>query len=124
MYRADWSEKPNARAYTSLVLDQWRTRANGTTDSQGTWRGRGFNGDYLVTVDFNGQSFEQTFSVRPGAPSAIVRVPLAAPRLTNLSTRANAGTGDATLIPSSSSTASRRNASCCAASAPASHRLV
>ncbi len=99
MYRADWSEKPNARAYKSLVLDQWRTRANGTTDAQGTWRGRGFHGDYLVTVDFNGQSFEQTFSVRPGAPSAIVRVPLAAPRLTNLSTRANAGTGDATLIP-------------------------
>eukprot|EP01036_Dinobryon_divergens_P010195 gene10195-13650_t len=26
MYRADWSEKPNTRAYKSLVLDQWRTR--------------------------------------------------------------------------------------------------
>jgi len=99
MYRADWSEKPNARAYQSLVLDQWRTRAIGTTDAQGTWHGRGFHGDYLVTVEFNGQSFEQTFSVRPGTTPTTVRVPLTKPRLTNLSTRANAGTGDATLIP-------------------------
>lgn len=99
MYRADWSEKPNTRAYKSLVLDQWRTRANGTTDAQGTWHGRGFHGDYLVTVEINGQSFAQTFAVRPGASPTTVRVPLTTPRLTNLSTRANAGTGDATLIP-------------------------
>ena len=99
MYRANWSEKPSARAYKSLVLDEWRTRANGTTDTQGTWRGRGFHGDYLVTVEFNGQSFEQTFSIRPGTTPTTVRVPLTTPRLTNLSTRANAGTGDATLIP-------------------------
>ncbi len=29
MYRADWTEKPNGRAYRSLVLDQWRTRSDG-----------------------------------------------------------------------------------------------
>jgi endo-1,4-beta-xylanase len=99
MLRADWSEKPNARVWRSLVLDQWRTRATGTTDAQGRWRGRGFHGDYLVTVQYQGGTYEQIFSLRAGEPAPTVRVPLAVPRLVNLSTRALAGAGDATLIP-------------------------
>ena len=99
MYRSDWSEKPNARAWKSLVLDQWRTRAGGATDAQGAWRGRGFQGDYVVTVEQGGKVYEQVFTLRPGAPAPTVRVPLETARLVNLSTRANAGTGDATLIP-------------------------
>ena len=99
MYRTNWTEKPNAVAYKSLVLDQWRTRAAGTTDAQGRWRGRGFHGDYVVTVEQGGRTFEQVFTVRAGVPAPVVRVPLAASRLVNLSTRGMAGTGDATLIP-------------------------
>jgi hypothetical protein len=98
MYRADWSEKPNALAYKSLVLDQWRTRARGTTDAQGNWRGRGFHGDYVVTVEHDGKSYEQVFSLRAGAAGPTVRVALAPARLVNLSTRAAAGAGDGTLI--------------------------
>lgn len=99
MYRADFSEKPNARAYKSLVLDQWRTRATGSTDAQGQFRGRGFHGDYRVTIEHGGRSYEQVFTLRAGAPAATVRMPLSSPRLVNLSTRAQAGAGDATLIP-------------------------
>jgi GH35 family endo-1,4-beta-xylanase len=99
MYRTNWTEKPNARAYKSLVLDQWRTRATGTTDAQGTWRGRGHQGDYVVTVEHGGRTVEQVFTIAPGAPAPIVWVSLAGARLVNLSTRASAGTGDATLIP-------------------------
>jgi hypothetical protein len=98
MYRANWSEKPNAAAYKTLVLDQWRTRANGTTDAQGTWRGRGFHGDYVVTIERAGQSVEQVFRLSAGM-TPVVRVTLTPARLVNLSTRATAGTGDATLIP-------------------------
>ncbi len=99
MYRRDWSEKPNARAYKSLVLDAWRTRASGTTDGTGVWRGRGFHGDYVVTVESGGKSYEQVFTLRAGAVAPTVRVPLAPARLTNLSTRGAAGSGEATLIP-------------------------
>ena len=99
MYRADWSEKPNARAYKALVLDQWRTRTSGATDAQGVWRGRGFHGDYVVTVEQGGQTYEQVFTVRPGEAAPTVRLPIKTGRLANLSTRATAGTGDATLIP-------------------------
>ncbi len=100
MYRRDWSEKPNARAYRALVLDAWRTRATGTTDTAGAWGGRGFHGDYVVTVEHGGKSYEQVFTLRAGVTGpTTVRVPLASARLTNLSTRGSAGTGDATLIP-------------------------
>lgn len=99
MYRTDWSEKPNARAYKSLVLDEWRTRATGTTDATGQWRGRGFHGDYTVTVEAAGQTIEHVFSLRSDTPDTSVRLSLAPPRLVNLSTRATAGTADATLIP-------------------------
>jgi GH35 family endo-1,4-beta-xylanase len=99
MFRADWSEKPNARVWKSLVLDQWRTRAGGTTDAEGRWRGRGFHGEYVVTVEHGGRSYEQVFALRAGEAAPTVRVPLAPARLVNLSTRAAAGTGEATLIP-------------------------
>ncbi len=99
MYRADWSEKPNARAFKALVLEQWRTRTGGTTDATGRWRGRGFYGDYGVTVEWDGKTHEQVLSLTPGAPPPTVQVTVASSRLGNLSTRATAGTGEATLIP-------------------------
>jgi hypothetical protein len=52
-----------------------------------------------VTVERDGRTVEQLFSVSPGAGAASIRVPLTAARLVNLSTRATAGTGDSTLIP-------------------------
>ena len=99
MYRANWSEKPNALAYKSLVLDQWRTRATGATNAQGIWSGRGFHGDYIVTVEHDGRTYQQNFTLPTAANATVVRVPLSPARLVNLSTRANAGAGDATLIP-------------------------
>ncbi len=98
MYRANWSEKPNARAYQALVRDQWRTRAGGTTDAQGMWRGRGFHGEHVVTVTHAGRSYEQVLTLRAGVAAPTIRVPLAAARLVNLSTLATAGAGEATLI--------------------------
>ncbi len=99
MYRRDWSEKPNARAWRGQVLEAWRTRAGGTTDARGEWRGRGFHGDYVVTVEQGGRRFEQVFALAAGEPAKTVRVPLTAPRLVNLSTRGFSGAGEAAMIP-------------------------
>lgn len=65
MFRADWSEKPNARVYRDLVLNQWRTRLAGRLDPQGRFAGRGFHGDYVVTVEAAGRRMEQRCSIRP-----------------------------------------------------------
>jgi GH35 family endo-1,4-beta-xylanase len=76
MYRADWSEKPNAKVYKSLVLDQWRTRLAGATDAGGRYAGRGFHGDYVVTVESQGKRLEKKFSLRPGPPAETVEIRL------------------------------------------------
>ena len=97
LYRTDWSEKPNGAVYRDLVFNQWWTRAAGATDAQGTYRGRGFHGDFLATVTVNGQRIEKTFSLAapafgaPAAPGPVIQITATPPRLANLSTRASVG---------------------------------
>lgn len=50
LYRADWTEKPNARALRTLLKHTWHTSASGETDRDGAWQTRGFYGAYAVTV--------------------------------------------------------------------------
>ena len=50
IFNKDWTEKPSGQAYEKLVLQDWWTKADGTTDSQGSYQVRGFLGDYDVTV--------------------------------------------------------------------------
>jgi endo-1,4-beta-xylanase len=76
MYRTDWSEKPNGQVYRSLVLGEWRTRAQGATGASGDFATRGFYGDYLVTVETNGRRAERAFSLRPGDGPPVVEVTL------------------------------------------------
>jgi GH35 family endo-1,4-beta-xylanase len=76
MFRSDWSEKPNAQAYCSLVLDQWRTRLNGQVGPTGIYAARGFYGDYVVTVEANGRRAERAFRLLPGDAPPVVDVTL------------------------------------------------
>lgn len=50
MFRADWSEKPNAKVWRDLVRGAWLTRAELKTDAVGTAVTRGHLGDYEFTV--------------------------------------------------------------------------
>ncbi len=52
MYRADWSSKPNALVWNDLWFREWWTNESGNSDSSGTYRTRGFKGDYNVTVNY------------------------------------------------------------------------
>jgi GH35 family endo-1,4-beta-xylanase/peptidoglycan/xylan/chitin deacetylase (PgdA/CDA1 family) len=76
LFRADWSEKPAAKVYRSLVLDQWRTRLQGTAGASGKVGGRGYHGDYVVTVEQNGKRVERAFALRPEEPKTVVTVTL------------------------------------------------
>jgi endo-1,4-beta-xylanase len=77
MFRADWSEKPSARVFESLVLGQWRTRLAAATGSDGDLRARGFYGDYTAVVESRGQRVEETFTLQKGEapPTFVVRLP-------------------------------------------------
>jgi endo-1,4-beta-xylanase len=47
----NWSPKPNYEAYQNLVRKEWWTRETGATDQAGKWSGRGFKGDYTITIE-------------------------------------------------------------------------
>ncbi len=50
IFNQDWTEKPSGLAYEQLVLHDWWTNADGTTDDKGIYQIRGFLGSYEVTV--------------------------------------------------------------------------
>lgn len=76
LFRADWSEKPAAKAYQDLVLRQWRTKLQGKAGPSGKVSGRGFHGDYVVTVEQDGRRTEAAFTLRPEEAKTTVAVVL------------------------------------------------
>jgi endo-1,4-beta-xylanase len=76
LFRSDWSEKPAAKAYQDLVLKQWRTKLQGKAGASGKVSGRGFHGDYVVTVEQDGRRAEVTFTLRPDEAKTSVAVVL------------------------------------------------
>ncbi len=72
MYRRDWTEKPNGAAYRDLVLNQWWTDDTRTTGADGRVRGRGFLGDYDLTVEAGGQSYPGTLDLATDGSVATV----------------------------------------------------
>lgn len=76
LYRGDWSPKPAAKAYEDLVLRQWRTKLQGRAGASGKVSGRGFHGDYVVTVEQDGKHAEAAFTLRPAEAKTTVAVVL------------------------------------------------
>ena len=76
MFRDDWSERPAARAYRDLVLNQWRTHAEGKTDAKGGLSLRGFQGEYSISVSYRGRQTEQEFTLPAQSESGQVSVTL------------------------------------------------
>lgn len=75
MFRADWSEKPNAKVWRELVRGQWRTRLDTSTDDSGTVAARGHLGDYEFTV-FSGDKVARQMRTLTKAGSQItIQIP-------------------------------------------------
>jgi uncharacterized protein (TIGR03437 family) len=62
MIRRDWSTKPNYGVWNDLLYNQWWTDLRGTTGPDGTWRTRGFLGDYDIEITVNGET--RTYPLR------------------------------------------------------------
>ncbi len=63
MFRADWSEKPNAKVWRDLVRGAWLTKVEATTDAEGKFTTRGHLGDYEFNVTANGKTLRQMRTV-------------------------------------------------------------
>jgi endo-1,4-beta-xylanase len=55
LYRADWTPRPAALAVEDLILKQWKTDVELSTNSKGKIRTRAFLGDYEILVSANGK---------------------------------------------------------------------
>jgi GH35 family endo-1,4-beta-xylanase len=63
MFRADWSEKPNAKVWRDLVRGAWLTNVEATTDAVGNLTTRGHLGDYEFNVTVGGKPLRQMRTV-------------------------------------------------------------
>jgi GH35 family endo-1,4-beta-xylanase len=60
IYDINWQLKPSGQVYKDLVFSQWWTDDEGFTDSEGVFSGRGFYGDYEITVKYGGKEVKTT----------------------------------------------------------------
>ena len=95
-YRSDWTPKPNLLALRDLAYRQWWTNASGTTATNGKYRVRGFQGDYLVTVTVNGVAEQARVSMptTAGAKVTLVADGIASPVRADLGSKVLAGSFD------------------------------
>lgn len=66
LWRKDWSEKPNARAWRELICQLWHSQASGETDTAGQFSARGHRGLYEVTVEIGGRKQSLPFHTDRG----------------------------------------------------------
>jgi endo-1,4-beta-xylanase len=56
LFNRDWTLRPHGQVWLDLVTKEWWTNADGTTDGRGTYKTRGFLGNYAITVTANGKT--------------------------------------------------------------------
>jgi GH35 family endo-1,4-beta-xylanase len=71
LLRADLSPKPSYLALEKLIHETWTTHAQGQTDPTGNFGFRGFRGTYDVTVQVNGKTTQQEFTVSQNEPMPV-----------------------------------------------------
>lgn len=74
LFRKDWSVKPSGKAFMELVFKTWWTDDQGSTGQDGTFRTRGFLGNYEVIVKANGVT--KTIPAKIARGGALLKVRL------------------------------------------------
>ena len=59
LFYEDWTLKPSGAAYIDLVFNQLWTDEDTVTDADGTSIVRGYQGEYIVTVEYGGKAYQQ-----------------------------------------------------------------
>jgi GH35 family endo-1,4-beta-xylanase len=77
LFNTDWSIKPDGQAYEDLVYGNWWTDVRGTSDWGGQYSTRAFQGQYQVTVNYNGQTIVVPATL--GADGLTLTVPVTVP---------------------------------------------
>ncbi|MCS6953656.1 MAG: endo-1,4-beta-xylanase [Bryobacteraceae bacterium] len=82
MYRRDWSIKPNGEVWQELIFNKWWTDVAGMTGADGTFRTRGFLGDYEVEITAGGTTRTYPLKVASREVNHLVAGKAPAPAIT------------------------------------------
>ncbi len=63
LFRRNWDEKPNLRAWRDLIFREWWTKADGRTGENGEYGVRGFLGEYDIEVERGGHVHRQRLTL-------------------------------------------------------------
>lgn len=66
LYRANWEARPAAREWRDLVFSTWWTDVKGATGADGSYRVRGFLGDYRIAAGDGPRQAVANKSIAPG----------------------------------------------------------
>ncbi len=72
LFYEDWTLKPSGAAYIDLVFNQLWTDEDTVTDSAGTSIVRGYQGEYIVTVEYDGKTYQQRIDLTRDGENKIV----------------------------------------------------
>lgn len=75
LYRQDFSPKPAAEAYRSLIFEEWWTEIQGQTNDEGHWSDRGFLGQYQIRITANGQELRENIELTRSGANLTFRLP-------------------------------------------------
>jgi hypothetical protein len=62
IFNADWTLKLSGEQFLDLVYNKWWTQEEGKTNADGTFKTKGYYGDYLITASKDGKT--QTVDVK------------------------------------------------------------
>jgi GH35 family endo-1,4-beta-xylanase len=74
LYTANWKEKPNGKAFRELTQNTWHTSENGFSNTTGSFAGRGFYGEYDLSVTADGAQAKSQFNLGADGQKLIVRL--------------------------------------------------
>ena len=75
LWRKDWSIKPAGTMYKELVFKTWWTDQAGATGPGGTFKARGFLGQYRLTVTKGDQRRQQDLKLAPEGATVTIQLP-------------------------------------------------
>ncbi|CAN5393380.1 hypothetical protein BH11ARM2_BH11ARM2_10390 [soil metagenome] len=75
LFDADWKLRPHGKVYLDLIDRQWHTKAMGKTGPDGTYRFRGFYGDYRVSAQKDGRAGESKPRLLQAHRTAVLTLP-------------------------------------------------
>ena len=72
MFREDWTLKPSGAAYIDMAYRQFWTDEKTQTGADGTAQVRGFTGEYIITVNYEGRQYQQRAELERSGDNRIV----------------------------------------------------